>query len=407
MAYLGNTPTTQNFVSGTDYFNGTGSQTAFTLSRTVGSINDIQVTVNNVVQQPNDAYTLSGTTLTMTSAPSSGTNNVYVRYLSTTTQVITPSQNTVGTAQLGTITNIASGNSSLTLQTGSSPTTAVTIDTSQNVGIGTSSPATKLNIGFTGADAVNTFRIEGSNGSSERYAFDIQADGANTATKFLIGSGGGAPTERMRITSAGDLLIGETGGTSKLSITQSSNSSTAIRIVYSGTGAFPIEAITQNASYTGAGIRSRVQNLAAGTGYYAFSYYNDNAADYRFLVLGNGNVQNTNNSYGALSDVKLKENIVDATPKLEDLCKVKVRQYNLKSDPTHKQIGVVAQELEEVFAGLVEETQDRDVDGKYLGTTTKQVKYSVFVPMLIKALQELNAKVDAQAVRIAELEGVA
>jgi hypothetical protein len=95
MSYIGSTPTTQSFIAGTDYFSGTGSQTAFTLSRSVVSVNDIQATVNNVVQVPNDAYTVSGTTITFTSAPSAGTNNVYVRYLSTTTQAITPSQNTV------------------------------------------------------------------------------------------------------------------------------------------------------------------------------------------------------------------------------------------------------------------------------------------------------------------------
>jgi hypothetical protein len=95
MSYIGSTPTTQSFIAGTDYFNGTGSQTAFTLSRNVVSANDIQATVNNVVQQPNDAYTVSGTTITFTSAPSAGTQNVYVRYLSTTTQSITPSQGTV------------------------------------------------------------------------------------------------------------------------------------------------------------------------------------------------------------------------------------------------------------------------------------------------------------------------
>jgi hypothetical protein len=98
MSYIGSTPTTQSFISGTDYFNGNGSTTAFTLSRTVASVNDIQAVVNNVVQVPNDAYNISGTTITFTSAPSSGTGNVYVRYMSTTTQSITPSQNTVSYA---------------------------------------------------------------------------------------------------------------------------------------------------------------------------------------------------------------------------------------------------------------------------------------------------------------------
>ena len=47
MAYIGSTPTSQNFISGTDYFNGTGSQTAFTLTRSVNSVNDVEVVVNN------------------------------------------------------------------------------------------------------------------------------------------------------------------------------------------------------------------------------------------------------------------------------------------------------------------------------------------------------------------------
>ena len=99
MSYIGNTPTTQSFIAGTDTFSGTGSQTAFTLSRSVNSVNDILVVVNNVDQQPT-TYTAAGTTLTFSAAPSSGTNNIYVRYLTTTLQSIAPSQGSVGTLQL-------------------------------------------------------------------------------------------------------------------------------------------------------------------------------------------------------------------------------------------------------------------------------------------------------------------
>ena len=142
-------------------------------------------------------------------------------------------------------------------------------------------------------------------------------------------------------------------------------------------------------------VQIRAERNTTNGSYRALTYYNGGSGAYRFWVLDSGNVQNTNNSYGAISDIKLKENIVDATPKLDKLMQVKVRNYNLKTDQTHKQIGVIAQELEEVFPSLIEEFADKDGDGNDLGTTTKAVKYSVFVPMLIKAVQELKAEVDS------------
>jgi hypothetical protein len=126
----------------------------------------------------------------------------------------------------------------------------------------------------------------------------------------------------------------------------------------------------------------------------------NNGTGNQLVVRDSGNVQNTNNSYGAISDVKLKENIVDASPKLADLMQVKVRSYNLKSDSTHKQLGVIAQELETVFPAMVEEAIDRDLEGNDLGTTSKSVKYSVFVPMLIKAMQEQQAIIESLKARL-------
>ena len=114
-----------------------------------------------------------------------------------------------------------------------------------------------------------------------------------------------------------------------------------------------------------------------------------------FYVNNNGNVLNANNSYGSTSDISIKENITDATPKLSDLLNVKIRNYNLKADPNGlKQIGVVAQELEEVFPGMVE----TDTEG------LKSVKYSIFVPMLVKAIQELKTQNDDLQQQINELK---
>jgi hypothetical protein len=100
MSYIGNTNTTQGFTPAIDYFSGNASTTAFTLSRPVASAAQVQVVVNNVAQNPSDAFTVSGNTITFTSAPSSGTNNIYVYYTSPITQVIAPGQGTVGLTQL-------------------------------------------------------------------------------------------------------------------------------------------------------------------------------------------------------------------------------------------------------------------------------------------------------------------
>ncbi len=88
MAFIGNTNITQAFTPAIDYFNGNASTTAFTLSRQVASVAQIQVTVDNVAQNPSSAYSVSGNTITFTSAPLTGTNNIYVYYTSPITQVI-------------------------------------------------------------------------------------------------------------------------------------------------------------------------------------------------------------------------------------------------------------------------------------------------------------------------------
>ena len=217
--------------------------------------------------------------------------------------------------------------------------------------------------------------ISGNSQNRIGYFGAVSESTSNQGLSLVFGTNttAGDRSEKMRLTSSGDLYVGTTTGTI-------------------GTGNFGA-----SISQAGGIFASRNED-----GSVVVFYTGGNAGAFR--VLGSGNAQNTNNSYGAISDVKLKENIVDASPKLADLMQVKVRNYNLIGDTT-KQIGVVAQELETVFPAMIDATFDKDAEGNDLGTTTKSVKYSVFVPMLIKAIQEQQALITQLTARITALEG--
>ena len=119
-----------------------------------------------------------------------------------------------------------------------------------------------------------------------------------------------------------------------------------------------------------------------------------------FVVWSNGNVQNTNNSYTGISDIKLKENIVDASSQWDDIKALLVRNYNLKEGQTHRQIGLIAQEVEPISPGLVYESPDRDEEGNDLGTVTKSVNYSVLYMKAVKALQEAMERIETLEARL-------
>jgi hypothetical protein len=262
-------------------------------------------------------------------------------------------------------------------------TQAMTLDASGGLGIGTTSITSGAGYKFLQVNGTTSGIIEilcngtrvggmycdptGSSGNGDFIIRNIQPGAVTFSTNSA---------EAARINSSGQLCVGATvtAASAKVGITTTSTS-VALGMYTTGTG---------------------------GTSGYIIRSGDDSL--FRFQVFTNGDVQNTNNSYGAISDAKLKENIVDASPKLADLMQVKVRNYNLKADPNQKQIGVIAQELEAVFPSMINESQDTDKEGNDLGTTSKSVKYSVFVPMLIKAIQEQQALITTLTARITALE---
>ena len=113
MAYIGNSDPSGFSAAIKDRFSGDNSTTGFTLSRATASVNDLQIFVDNVRQEPTIAYTVSGSTLTFTEAPPTGTNNVYVVHTSSVGPTILPPQD-LGTTDYIFGGAIAVGQSSFT-----------------------------------------------------------------------------------------------------------------------------------------------------------------------------------------------------------------------------------------------------------------------------------------------------
>jgi hypothetical protein len=154
------------------------------------------------------------------------------------------------------------------------------------------------------------------------------------------------------------------------------------------------------------GIKIRYQNVTQNNTNAFFLACQDSSAD-RLYIYNNGNVVNVNNSYGALSDLKLKENIEDSGSQWDDIKAVQVRKYSLKADGVDapNKIGVIAQELESSgMSGLVFESPDYDADDNDLGTVTKQVNYSVLYMKAVKALQEAMDRIETLEARVQALE---
>ena len=114
MAYVGTPIDTQNQFQSLvgKRFSGDASTTAFTLDVAPTSTLDIEVFVENVRQDPNSAYSLSGTTLTFAAAPPSGTNNIYVVHQAKAVGTISPAAGTVNADSFD--NTVISGHTALT-----------------------------------------------------------------------------------------------------------------------------------------------------------------------------------------------------------------------------------------------------------------------------------------------------
>jgi hypothetical protein len=242
-------------------------------------------------------------------------------------------------------------------------TQAMTLDASGNLGVGTTSAGGRLEASVSSSSAIiarfrdtvidQVLDIKISSGK----IIDFEGGSGASGFRWISGSAG----ERARIDTSGNLLVGTTSASAKMTVNIASGD---VMAVQSGNGSTGI-----------------VYYAGATTG--TFAYLVNGA-------LGNvGSITQTNTttSYNTTSDQRLKENIQDADSASSLIDSLQVRQFDWKADSSHQRYGFVAQELVTIAPEAVHQPEDTE--------QMMAVDYSKLVPMLVKEIQSLRQRLSA------------
>jgi hypothetical protein len=280
------------------------------------------------------------------------------------------------------------------------------IDGSGNLGIGTSSPGAKLDVVGSGV-----FKVDGSGSttplilrnnntvSTQLVKLGFDSNGAIKASinaavygddymTFNVGS----DTERMRLDSSGNLGIGTTTSSGKLTVTTSSGQGGHFST--SGGSGFPVVASVNFASSTAiAGVRvvKYDNNTTTSQVFVQFAVNQDSSNCGQI----NANGANTA-AFGTYSDARLKERVIDLPSQLANILALRPVEFDyIQSEGGGHQIGFIAQEMEQIYPDVVGERADG------MKTITAWSKTEA---RLVKAIQEQQAIIERLTQRIAALE---
>jgi len=262
-------------------------------------------------------------------------------------------------------------------------TTAVTIDTSQNVGVGVTPSAWGSGLKAVEVGGSNSYFALNNTSASGYVYWNMYNNGTNNITKQTgyIGAYG------LNISGAHVWFNGSGTTSTTSSLTQAMTLDNSGNLLVGTTSAVLSGKLTT--SFAG--------NAANGATFNDTT--NDSGAGFVIFSLSGTAIGNISRvgatsavAYNTTSDQRLKSNIADSQSVLDKLMDVKVRQYDWTEGDLHQDYGFIAQELEPVLSGIVTKGKtDEDL---------WQLDYSRLTPHLVKAIQELSAKVTALEAKV-------